>query len=270
MISLRAVVPSAALLFYPVGFFYLYPKYKRMSKLALVPTPIGNLEDITLRSIRYLKECDSIFAEDTRVTRKLLAHLQIDKKVLPFHAHNEHKALESALRELKNSELTVLVSDAGTPGISDPGFLLVRAALEEQIPVECLPGPTAFIPALVASGFPCDRFVFEGFLPHKKGRQTKLKELSTEERTLVLYESPHRLQKCLEQLVEFFGAERKICVAREISKFFEEFVRGTTQEVLQHFLKNEPKGEIVVVIEGAPKPEKVTGNKYKDKTQDND
>ena len=234
-----------------------------MPKLVLVPTPIGNLEDITLRSIRYLKSCDIIFAEDTRVTKKLLHHLEIDKRVFPFHAHNEHKTLDGVIKQVQQAEMAVLVSDAGTPAISDPGFLLVRACLEHQIEVECLPGPVAFIPALVASGFPCDRFCFEGFLPHKKGRQTKLQELSIEERTIILYESPHRLVKCLEQLVAFFGAERKVCVARELTKMFEEYVRGTADEVLSHFQKNEPRGEIVVVIEGAPKPEKITGNKYK-------
>jgi len=236
-----------------------------MSKLVLVPTPIGNLEDITLRAIRLLKECDLIFAEDTRVTKKLLAHLGIDKKVVPFHAHNEHKALDAAVRQIELMPMTVLVSDAGTPGISDPGFLLVRACVEKGIDVECLPGPTAFVPALVASGFPCDRFCFEGFLPHKKGRQTKLHELSTEERTIIMYESPHRLVKCLEQLVEFFGAERKVCVVRELSKLFEQYIRGTAQEVLTHFQQTEPRGEIVVIIEGSPKPEKVSGNKYKQK-----
>jgi 16S rRNA (cytidine1402-2'-O)-methyltransferase len=236
-----------------------------MPKLVLVPTPIGNLEDITLRSIRYLKECTLIFAEDTRVTKKLLNHLEIDKRVFPFHAHNEHKILDGVIRQIEGHEMTILVSDAGTPAISDPGFLLVRACIEQGITVECLPGPVAFVPALVGSGFPCDRFCFEGFLPHKKGRQSKLQELATEERTVVLYESPHRLVKCLEQLVEFFGSTRNVAVVREISKIYEEFVRGTTEEVLAHFQKTEPRGEIVVVIEGAPKPEKISGNKYKTK-----
>jgi 16S rRNA (cytidine1402-2'-O)-methyltransferase len=236
-----------------------------MPKLVLVPTPIGNLEDITLRSIRYLKECTLIFAEDTRVTKKLLNHLEIDKRVFPFHAHNEHKILDGVIRQIEGHEMTILVSDAGTPAISDPGFLLVRACIEQGITVECLPGPVAFVPALVGSGFPCDRFCFEGFLPHKKGRQSKLQELATEERTVVLYESPHRLVKCLEQLVEFFGQTRNVAVVREISKIYEEFVRGTTEEVLAHFQKTEPRGEIVVVIEGAPKPEKISGNKYKTK-----
>lgn len=221
-----------------------------MPKLCIVPTPIGNLEDITLRAIRMFKECDLIFAEDTRVTKKLLNHFEITKQVLPFHAHNEHKALSSAIDRIKGNNLTVLVSDAGTPGISDPGFLLARECVNAGIDLECLPGPTAFVPALVASGFPCDKFVFEGFLPHKKGRQTRLIKLSEEDRTVVLYESPHRLVKCLGQLEEFFGAERKVCVVREISKMFEEYKRGTAAEVKEYYEKNSPKGEIVIIVEG--------------------
>ena len=221
-----------------------------MPKLILVPTPIGNLEDITLRAIRILKETELIFAEDTRVTKKLLNHLGIQKTVYPFHAHNEHKALSVALDRIKTNTTTVLVSDAGTPGISDPGFLLVRACLEEGIEIECLPGPVALIPALVASGFPCDKFVFEGFLPHKKGRQTRLKLIAEETRTVVLYESPHRLVKCLGQIEEFMGSERKVCVAREISKMFEEYKRGTAAEVKAYYEAHPPKGEIVIVIEG--------------------
>ena len=221
-----------------------------MPKLCIVPTPIGNLEDITLRAIRMFKECDLIFAEDTRVTKKLLNHFEITKQVLPFHAHNEHKALSSAIDRIKGNNLTVLVSDAGTPGISDPGFLLARECVNAGIDLECLPGPTAFVPALVASGFPCDKFVFEGFLPHKKGRQTRLIKLSEEDRTVVLYESPHRLVKCLGQLEEFFGAERKVCVVREISKMFEEYKRGTAAEVKEYYEKNPPKGEIVIIVEG--------------------
>lgn len=221
-----------------------------MAKLCIVPTPIGNLEDITLRALRMFKECDVIYAEDTRVTKKLLNHFEIQKFVLPFHAHNEHKALHSAIEKIKGNELTVLVSDAGTPGISDPGFLLARECVREGITVECLPGPTAFVPALVASGFPCDKFVFEGFLPHKKGRQTRLTILSQEERTIVLYESPHRLVKCLGQIEEFFGAERQVCVVREISKFFEEYKRGTAAEVKAYYEVHPPKGEIVILIEG--------------------
>jgi 16S rRNA (cytidine1402-2'-O)-methyltransferase len=221
-----------------------------MAELILVPTPVGNLEDITLRAIRVLKEATIIYAEDTRVTKKLLNHLGIQKQVYPFHAHNEHKILSSVLDFVKSSETTILVSDAGTPAVSDPGFLLVRACIEEGIKVSCLPGPTALIPALVASGFPCDRFCFEGFLPHKKGRQTKLKELALEERTIILYESPHRLVKCLGQIEEFFGLDRRVCVVREISKIYEEYQRGFVQDVKKHYENNPPKGEIVIVIEG--------------------
>lgn len=221
-----------------------------MAKLCLVPTPIGNLEDITLRALRILRECEQIYAEDTRVTKKLLNHFEISKPVYPFHAHNEHKTLNGVLQTIEKSELTVLVSDAGTPGISDPGFLLVRACIEQGIKVECLPGPTAFVPALVASGFPCDKFVFEGFLPHKKGRQTRLLKLAEEDRTIVLYESPHRLVKCLEQIEEFMSPERKVCVVREISKLFEEYKRGTATEVRTYYQQHPPKGEIVILIEG--------------------
>ena len=221
-----------------------------MSKLILVPTPIGNLEDITLRALRILKEADIIFSEDTRVTKKLLDHFEISKKCLPFHAHNEHRFLEKSIEIINNLSTAVLVSDAGTPGISDPGFLLVRACIQNNIEVECLPGPTAFVPALVGSGFPCDKFVFEGFLPHKKGRQTRLKLLSQEDRTIVLYESPHRLLKTLEQMVDFFELEREVCVVREISKMFETFHRGTLVQQIEHFKMNQPKGEIVLLIKG--------------------
>ncbi len=233
-----------------------------MSKLYIVPTPIGNLEDITLRAIRILGETDLIFAEDTRVTRKLLAHLEIQKTVQPFHAHNEHKALSSVIDRIQASNSVALVSDAGTPGISDPGFLLVRECLSKGIEVECLPGPAALIPAIVASGFPCDRFVFEGFLPHKKGRQTRLKAIAEETRTTILYESPHRLVKCLGQIVEFMGADRHVCVARELTKMFEEFKRGTAAEVMAYYEEHPPKGEIVMIIEGA-EPKKA--KKYADK-----
>jgi 16S rRNA (cytidine1402-2'-O)-methyltransferase len=221
-----------------------------MSKLVLVPTPIGNLEDITLRAIRILKECDLIFAEDTRVTKKLLNHLEIQKTVLPFHAHNEHKSLSASIQKIKLNQTTVLVSDAGTPGISDPGFLLVREAIQEGIEIECLPGPTAFVPALVASGFPCDKFYFEGFLPHKKGRQTRLTYLSELEQSIILYESPHRLVKCLDQIIQFFDENRQVCVVREISKMFEEYKRGTAKEVKTYYESNPPKGEIVIIIKG--------------------
>jgi 16S rRNA (cytidine1402-2'-O)-methyltransferase len=221
-----------------------------MSMLILVPTPIGNLEDITLRSIRTLKEAELIFSEDTRVTKKLLDHLGVSKRCLPFHAHNEHRFLEKSIEMIQGVTNAVLVSDAGTPGISDPGFLLVRACIQNGIEVCCLPGPTAFVPALVASGFPCDKFVFEGFLPHKKGRQTRLKMLSQEDRTIVLYESPHRLVKTLEQMTEHFDLTREICVVREISKMFETFHRGQLQEILGYFKTNIPKGEIVLLIKG--------------------
>ena len=221
-----------------------------MPRLILIPTPIGNLEDITLRSIRILSSADVIFSEDTRVTKRLLAHLNITNTIFSFHSQNEHRLLDRVIEKIQEVDTAVLVSDAGTPGISDPGFLLVRACIEANIPVECLPGPTAFVPALVASGLPCDKFVFEGFLPHKKGRQTRLILLSQESRTIILYESPHRLIKCLGQIVEYFGADRKICVCREISKFFEEFARGTAEEVLAHFQQKEVKGEIVIIVGG--------------------
>jgi 16S rRNA (cytidine1402-2'-O)-methyltransferase len=222
-----------------------------MPRLILVPTPIGNLEDITLRSIRILGSADVIFSEDTRVTKRLLAHLNITNTIFSFHSQNEHRLLDRVIEKIQEVETAVLVSDAGTPGISDPGFLLVRACIEANIPVECLPGPTAFVPALVASGLPCDKFVFEGFLPHKKGRQTRLILLSQESRTIILYESPHRLVKCLGQIVEYFGTDRKICVCREISKFYEEFARGTAEEVLAHFQQKEVKGEIVIIVGGS-------------------
>ncbi|MEI8192388.1 MAG: 16S rRNA (cytidine(1402)-2'-O)-methyltransferase [Flavobacteriia bacterium] len=222
-----------------------------MAHLIAVPTPIGNLEDITLRSIRMLKACDFVIAEDTRVTKKLLKLLDIQKWVVSFHTHNEHAQLAEMLHKIETAEMVVLVSDAGTPGISDPGYLLIRGCIEKGIKVECLPGPTAFVPALVASGLPCDRFYFEGFLPHKKGRQTKMKALVDKDCTVVLYESPYRLIKCLEQIIEFMGPERKVVVGREISKMFEEFVRGTAPEVLLHFKSKEIKGEFVVMIASA-------------------
>lgn len=226
-----------------------------MAELILVPTPIGNLEDITLRAIRILKECDFILAEDTRTSGKLLKHLEISKPLFAFHAHNEHKALENVVHKIAAAKSVALISDAGTPGISDPGFLLVRACIDADIKVECLPGPTAIIPALVASGLSCDRFTFEGFLPHKKGRQTKLMELANEERTVVLYESPHRLAKCMAQIEEFIGGDRKVCVVREISKMFETYHRGTATELKDYFEKNPPKGEIVVIMEGISREE---------------
>lgn len=222
-----------------------------MGVLYVVPTPVGNLEDITLRAIRLLKEAEIIYSEDTRVTKKLLSHLEITgKQIIPFHAHNEHKQLERSVQTVRENQCTVLVSDAGTPAISDPGFLLVRACVEAGLEVTCLPGPTAFVPALVASGFPCDRFVYEGFLPHKKGRQTKWLSYKEEERTIVLYESPHRIIKALEECVNFLGPDREVCVAREISKLFEQFVRGRAEDVLKHFQQTPPKGEIVLLLKG--------------------
>lgn len=221
-----------------------------MSKLILVPTPIGNLEDITLRAIRILKESDLILAEDTRTSGKLLKHLGVATPMQSYHMHNEHKMLDSVLEKLKLGSQIALISDAGTPGISDPGFLLVRACVESEIPTECLPGATALIPALVQSGFPSDRFVFEGFLPPKKGRQTRLKQWAEEPKTIVFYESPHKMSKTLLQLKTFLGGHRKIAVSRELSKMFEETVRGTVDEVIEHFENKAPKGEFVVVIEG--------------------
>jgi 16S rRNA (cytidine1402-2'-O)-methyltransferase len=219
----------------------------------LIPTPIGNLEDITLRAIRLLKEVDLILAEDTRVSIKLLKHFEIGTPLQSFHMHNEHKKVETVVEQLKNGKTVALISDAGTPGISDPGFLLVREALKEGVEVQCLPGPTALIPALVQSGIPCDRFVFEGFLPPKKGRQTRLEQMSLETRTQVFYESPHKLLKTLEQLVTFFGANRSIAVVREISKLYESTFRGSAQEGLDFFEVHPPKGEFVIVIEGVKK-----------------
>lgn len=221
-----------------------------MGKLILVPTPLGNLEDITLRSIRLLKEADVVLAEDTRTSGNLLRLLDISRPLRAFHQHNEHQVLQSTIRMIEESKTVVLISDAGTPGISDPGFLLVRACVEAGIDVECLPGPTALIPALIISGLPADRFCFEGFLPHKKGRQTKIKRLATEERTFILYESPFRLVKSLRQLAEFCGAERKAAVVRELTKMFEECKRGTLTELADYYEKHPPKGEIVLVVGG--------------------
>ena len=221
-----------------------------MAKLTIVPTPVGNLEDITLRAIRVLKEADLILAEDTRTTGFLLKHFEIQNKMLSHHKFNEHKSVDQLASRIRGGENIALVSDAGTPAISDPGFMLVRACVEQGVDVECLPGATAFVPALVNSGLPCDKFCFEGFLPQKKGRQTRLKELAVEPRTIIFYESPFRLVKTLIQLSEFMGAERKVSVSREISKLHEETVRGTLSEVISHFSMNEPKGEIVIVLAG--------------------
>ncbi len=221
-----------------------------MSKLYIVPTPIGNLEDITFRAIRLLKEVDLILAEDTRTTAKLLHHFGIETRMQSHHQHNEHRSIETIVAQLQSDVTMALVSDAGTPGISDPGFLLCRACIEAQIEVECLPGATAFVPALVHSGLPCDRFFFEGFLPQKKGRQTRLKYLAELPYTVVLYESPFRLVKTLTQLIEHVGEERRVCVSRELTKKFEENVRGTLIEVIAHFQQKTVKGEIVIVLEG--------------------
>lgn len=219
--------------------------------LYLVPTPIGNLEDITLRALRVLKEVDKIWAEDTRVTKRLLSHFNIETLVGAFHAFNEHKVTAGIVEQMQNGATFALVSDAGTPGISDPGFLLVRACLQEGIRVECLPGPTAFVPALAASGLPSDKFHFEGFLPHKKGRQTRLQHLATLPNTFILYESPNRLVKCLEQLSEFCGPERHACVARELSKIHEEIRTDTLANLVKFYGEKNVKGEIVIVVGGA-------------------
>lgn len=216
----------------------------------MIPTPIGNLEDITLRAIRMLKEVDVILAEDTRTTGKLLHHLGISKKMISHHLHNEHETVARVVEHIKAGEKVALVSDAGTPSISDPGFLLVRECLRNGIEVECLPGPTAFVPALVNSGLPSDRFCFEGFLPVKKGRQTKLEKLKEEERTMIFYESPFRLVKTLEQFAVVFGSERRASVSRELSKMFEENKQGTLTELAEYFKAKTVKGEIVIVVEG--------------------
>jgi 16S rRNA (cytidine1402-2'-O)-methyltransferase len=221
-----------------------------MAKLYIVPTPIGNLEDITLRAISILKKVDLILAEDTRKTQILLKHYGIENKLSSHHAFNEHKSIYVVIEKLKGECTIALVSDAGTPGISDPGFLLVRECLKENIMVECLPGPTALIPALVNSGLPCDRFIFEGFLPHKKGRQTRLLKLAEEESTLVFYESPYRLARTLEQFSVFFGPDRLGSVSRELSKIHEENTRGTLEDLKKYFKNKSVKGEIVIVVEG--------------------
>lgn len=218
--------------------------------LYLIPTPIGNLEDMTFRAIRILKEADVILAEDTRTSAPLLKHFGIDKKVFAHHQHNEHKAVSEIIRFLENGQTVALISDAGTPAISDPGFLLVREAIKHDIPVQCLPGATAFVPALVSSGLPCDRFSFEGFLPVKKGRQTRLKALAQETRTLVFYESPHRLLKTLQEFIDTFGEERQASISREISKVYEETVRGTLAVLKTYYESHPLKGEFVVCVQG--------------------
>ena len=236
-----------------------------MAKLYVVPTPIGNLEDITLRAINVLKEVDFILAEDTRTTSHLLRHLGIEKPMHSHHKFNEHATVARVAESIASGRNVALVSDAGTPGISDPGFLLVRKCVEEGIDVETLPGATALIPAVVQSGFPCDKFAFEGFLPQKKGRMKRIQELAQEERTLVFYESPYRVVKCLEQFAEVMGMERRVAVVREITKKFEETVRGTLDEVIAHFKEHEPKGEFVIVVEGYN-----TKPKRKERDEDNE
>ena len=222
-----------------------------MGTLYLVPTPVGNLEDITFRALKVLKEVDLVLAEDTRTSGVLLKHFEIKKPMLSYHKFNEHQTVDRVVERLKAGETVAVVSDAGTPGISDPGFLVAREAIRAGIEVITLPGATAFVPALVSSGLPCDKFCFEGFLPQKKGRQTRLLALQNEPRTIIFYESPHRIVKTLEQFMEVFGADRPVSVCREISKIHEESVRGTVEEVLAHFRANEPRGEFVIVLGGA-------------------
>ncbi len=227
-----------------------------MGKLYLVPTPIGNLDDITLRAIKVLQMVDIVLAEDTRTTQVLLKHLGLEKRLWSHHKFNEHAAVESVVETILGGETVALVSDAGTPGISDPGFLLVRTCLEHGVEVETLPGPTAFVPALINSGFSCDRFCFEGFLPQKKGRSKRLQQLLEESRTMIFYESPYRLVKTLTQFAELFGVDREAAVSRELTKKFEENVRGTLQELIDHFSTGEVKGEIVIVLSGKPRKSK--------------
>ena len=230
--------------------------------LYIVPTPVGNLEDMTFRAVRVLKEADLILAEDTRTSSVLLKHYEIQGRLESHHKFNEHKTAEIIKNRILSGANVALISDAGTPGISDPGFLLVRTCVQDGIEVQTLPGATAFVPALVSSGYPCDRFCFEGFLPQKKGRQTRLTELAQETRTMIFYESPYRLVKTLEQFAEFFGSERECSVAREISKKFEEHKRGTLTEVAAWYKEHEPKGEIVIIVAGAPEKKELKKKKY--------
>ncbi|MCC5929593.1 MAG: 16S rRNA (cytidine(1402)-2'-O)-methyltransferase [Cyclobacteriaceae bacterium] len=223
---------------------------RQASNLYIIPTPIGNLEDITLRSIRILKEADLILAEDTRTSGQLLKHHQIEGRLKSYHVHNEHKIVEEVIDRMKSGDIIALISDAGTPSISDPGFLLIRETLKNGLQVECLPGATAFVPALVKSGLPSDRFIFEGFLPHKKGRKTRLQSLIEEKRTMIFYESPHRLLKFLAECAEVFGNDRQISVSRELTKMYEETFNGTVQDALAYFTTSGVKGEIVVVLAG--------------------
>lgn len=227
-----------------------------MSKLYLVPTPIGNLDDMTFRAIKVLKEVDLILAEDTRNSGKLLKHFEINTPMVSHHMHNEHHTVDTLVKRIQAGEVMALITDAGTPAISDPGFLLSRACVENNIPIDCLPGATAFVPALVNSGLPNDKFIFEGFLPDKKGRQTRFLTLAEETRTMILYVSPHKLVKTLGEFVQYFGPDRPVSVSREITKLHEETVRGTATEVLKHFEAKPPKGEIVVIVGGKPSNKK--------------
>jgi 16S rRNA (cytidine1402-2'-O)-methyltransferase len=229
---------------------YNQSTFQQLYMLYIVPSPIGNLADITFRAVEVLKKVDLILAEDTRTSSFLLRHYNIEKPVTPYHQHNEHKVLQHLVDQMGGGKIMALMTDAGTPGISDPAFLLVRECIKNNIKVECLPGATAFVPALVNSGLPINRFVFEGFLPQKKGRQTMMKLLSTEERTMIFYESPMRLVKTLEDCIQYFGAERQCCVSRELTKMFEENKRGTLQEVCDHFKQKTVKGEIVIIVQG--------------------
>lgn len=232
-----------------------------MSKLTIVPTPVGNLEDITARALRVLREASFVLAEDTRTTSNLFKHFGIETRLMSYHKFNEHNIVDNIVSRIASGEEVALVSDAGTPAISDPGYLIVRKCIDEGVEVQCLPGATAFVPALVSSGLPNDKFCFEGFLPHKKGRQTAIQALAEEQRTMIFYESPFRLTKTLEQLAEVFGKERRACVSREISKIYEEHRRGTLEELIIHFTETPPKGEIVIIVEGAEK-KKTKKNKY--------
>ncbi len=241
-----------------------------MATLYLVPTPVGNMEDITARALRILREVDLILAEDTRTSGNLLRHFGIQNAMLSYHKFNEHQAVGNMIERLKAGESMAVITDAGTPGISDPGFLLAREAIRQGIEVITLPGATAFVPALVSSGLPCDKFVFEGFLPQKKGRTTRLQELSQEPRTIILYESPHRIIKLLEQLGDIFGWERPVSACREISKLYEQSVRGTVKEVLDHFLREEPRGEFVVIVGGNPTTEQLPTSKTNEKQENSE
>jgi 16S rRNA (cytidine1402-2'-O)-methyltransferase len=240
------------------------------TSLFLVPTPIGNLGDITLRALDVLKSVDLILAEDTRTSGVLLKHFSVSKPLQSFHNHNEHRVVERLIERMKNGEVMALISDAGTPGISDPGFLIARAAIQSGLKIECLPGANAFVPALLKSGLGADRFVFEGFLPQKKGRQTLLKELSTESRTMIFYESPHRLVKTLGQFAEYFGASRRASVSRELTKKFEETVNGTLEELVTYYTNKEPRGEIVIVVAGVDARNKREQGSDETKTEDAD